>query len=70
MHPMNEETDQTKLGWGGKRENQTGRPPMPMELRRVPLRTTVMPETWQFLRKDEQGMGKAIDKLVRTRKKK
>ena len=67
---MNEETDKPKLGWGGKRPNQEGRPPLPENLRRVPLRARVLPETIHFLAKDDSGMGKAIDKLVRLRKEK
>lgn len=67
---MTEETDKPKLGWGGKRPNQDGRPPLPENQRRVPLRARVLPETIHFLQKDDEGMGKAIDKLVRLRKKK
>jgi hypothetical protein len=67
---MTEETDKPKLGWGGRRPNQDGRPPLPEHLRRVALRTSVAKETRDFLAKDEEGMGKAIDKLVRMRNKK
>ena len=67
---MTEETDKPKLGWGGRRPNQDGRPPLPEHLRRVALRTSVAKETRDFLAKDEDGMGKAIDKLVRMRNKK
>ena len=68
---MTEETeDKPTLGWGGPRPNQTGRPPLPDELKRVPLRTRVLPETIDYLSTDEQGMGKAIEKLVRLRKRK
>lgn len=68
---MTEETeDKPKLGWGGRRPNQDGRPPLPDHLRRVPLRTRVLPETIDFLSEDEDGMGKAVDKLVRLRKRK
>ena len=67
---MTEETDKPKLGWGGRRANQDGRPPLPEHLRRVALRTSVAKETRDFLAKDEDGMGKAIDKLVRMRNKK
>lgn len=71
MKLMTDETeDKPKLGWGGKRPNQDGRPPLPENLRRVQLRTRVLPETIHYLREDEQGMGKAIDKLVRLKKKK
>jgi hypothetical protein len=68
---MSEETeDKPKLGWGGKRDNQTGRPPLPSEMRRVQLRTSILPETKDWLGEDEAGMGKAIDKLVLLAKKK
>ena len=68
---MTEETeDKPKLGWGGPRPNQNGRPPLPEEMRRVQLRTRILPETRDYLAKDEEGMGKAIDKLVRLRKRK
>tara|TARA_B100000886_G_scaffold303110_1_gene233575 strand:- start:18527 stop:18736 length:210 start_codon:yes stop_codon:yes gene_type:complete len=65
-----ENEDKPKLGWGGPRVNQDGRPPLPDHLRRVQLRTRVLPETIHILKKDKQGMGKAIDKLVRIKKKK
>jgi hypothetical protein len=69
---MSEETaDKPKLGWGGPRANQHGRPKLPNELRRVQLRTRVLPTTLHFLSKDKDGMGKAIDKIVeRMRKRK
>jgi len=68
---MTEETkDKPTLGWGGPRPNQTGRPPLPEEMRRVQLRARVLPETKSFLEKDNESMGKAIDKLVRLRKRK
>jgi hypothetical protein len=66
----NEREGKPKLGWGGRRENQDGRPPLPINLRRVQLRTSVLPETKDFLSQDEEGMGKAIDKLVRLFKNK
>jgi hypothetical protein len=62
---MTDDKDEQKLSWGGKRPNQNGRPPLPENLRRVALRTRVLPETIHYLKKDEQGMGKAIDKIVR-----
>jgi hypothetical protein len=66
----NEREGKPKLGWGGRRPNQDGRPPLPEHLRRVALRTSVAKETRDFLAKDEEGMGKAIDKLVRLFKNK
>jgi hypothetical protein len=56
--------DKNKLGWGGKRDNQNGRPKLPPEERRVYLGVRVRPETKEFLEKDEISQGAAIDKLV------
>ena len=56
--------DEKKLGWGGKRPNQNGRPKLPPEERRVYLGVRVKPETKDFLEADEKSQGTAIDKLV------
>ena len=56
-----------KLGWGGKRDNQHGRPKLPPEARRVSIHARVEPSTHKHLKKDPQGIGKAIDKLVRKK---
>ena len=56
--------DEKKLGWGGKRPNQHGRPKLPNEERRVYLGVRVKPETKDFLEADEKSQGTAIDKLV------
>ena len=56
--------DEKKLGWGGKRPNQNGRPKLPPEERRVYLGVRVKPETKEFLEEDEKSQGTAIDKLV------
>ncbi len=59
-----------KLGWGGPRENQNGRPKLPPELKRVVLHARVKPETLHFLKKDKKGVGVGVDKLVVRAKKK
>ena len=56
--------DEKKLGWGGRRPNQNGRPKLPPEERRVYLGVRVKPETKEFLEEDEKSQGTAIDKLV------
>ena len=53
-----------KTGWGGKRDNQTGRPKLPDTLRRVFLTLRVKPETKKYLEADKDGQGKCVDKLV------
>tara|TARA_X000000950_G_scaffold187640_1_gene226944 strand:+ start:258 stop:530 length:273 start_codon:yes stop_codon:yes gene_type:complete len=58
------EKDKQKLGWGGKRPNQHGRPKLPTEERRVYLGVRIKPETKAFLEEDKQSQGSAIDKLV------
>ena len=50
--------------WGGKRPNQTGRPPLPESDRRVHVNARVLPETKRRLAATGQSMGKAIDELV------
>jgi hypothetical protein len=50
--------------WGGKRPNQTGRPKMPEQLKRIYMTMRVKPETKSFLEKDPDGQGKCVDKLV------
>ena len=59
--------EKEKTGWGGKRDNQHGRPKLPAELRRVSIHARVEPETHKYLKKDKDGIGKAIDKLVRKK---
>lgn len=54
-----------KPNWGGKRDNQTGRPKKPDNERREHITARVLPETEAYLRKDKDGVGVAIDKLVR-----
>jgi hypothetical protein len=54
-----------KPTWGGKRDNQTGRPKIPDDERRIHITARVLPETEAYLRKDGDGVGVAIDKLVR-----
>lgn len=56
--------DENKLGWGGKRVNQTGRPKLPDKLRRVYTTMRLKPETKHYLAKDPDGVGKCVDKLV------
>ena len=53
-----------KAAWGGKRDNQTGRPALPEDIKRVHMTLRVAPETKSFLDKDKDGTGKAVDKLV------
>ena len=53
-----------KLGWGGKRDNQTGRKPIPEEDRRIHMTLRVSPITKTFLDSDKDTAGKAVDKLV------
>lgn len=60
--------DKPKLGWGGKRVNQHGRPPMPPESRRVMLQARVSPETKDKLDRMEGSTGKIIDKMVKKQK--
>lgn len=56
-----------KQGWGGKRDNQNGRPKLPPEMRRISIHARVEPDTHKFLTRDKDGIGKAIDKLVRKK---
>ncbi|MAI05004.1 MAG: hypothetical protein CMA07_04775 [Euryarchaeota archaeon] len=63
------ETDKPKLGWGGKRDNQHGRPPLPPEIRRVMLQARVAPETKEWLDKQPESTGKMIDMMVVKKKK-
>ena len=68
---MTEETeDKPKFGMGWPQAQSRRPSTITDHLRRVPLRTRVLPETIDFLAKDEDGMGKAVDKLVRLRKRK
>ena len=57
-----------KPSWGGKRENQHGRPKLPPESRRVSIHARVAPETHEYLAKDKEGIGKAIDKLYKKKR--
>jgi hypothetical protein len=58
-------TPEDKPTWGGKRDNQTGRPKLPDDERRIHITARVLPETKAHLDKEEKGVGVAIDKLVR-----
>lgn len=62
------DTDTPKLGWGGKRVNQNGRPPLPPEERRVRLNARVSPETKDWLDKQATPTGRIIDNMVRKEK--
>lgn len=65
---MNEQ-DKPKLGWGGKRDNQHGRPKLPPELRRVNLNTKVKPETKDWFEGQATPTGQIIDMWVKKNKK-
>lgn len=58
------ETDKPKLGWGGKRDNQNGRPALPPEIRRTFLTARVKPETKDWIMSQEGGAGQTLDRLV------
>ena len=60
--------DEPKLGWGGKRVNQTGRPLMPIDERRVMLQARVAPETKKWLDAQKESTGKIIDRMVMKQK--
>jgi len=50
--------------WGGKRDNQTGRPKIPGDQKRVKVGLRVKPETKAYLESGEGSMGKQVDSLV------
>lgn len=60
-------TEKDKPTWGGKRDNQHGRPKLPPELRRISIHARVEPKTHEYLSRDKEGIGKAIDKLVKKK---
>lgn len=60
--------DESKLGWGGKRVNQTGRPPLPSDKRRVMLQARVAPETKKWFDGQKDSTGKIIDRMVAKQK--
>lgn len=64
------EKDSAKLGWGGKRPNQNGRPKMPPEERRIYMGFRVAPETHDYLQQVEGSQSKEVDRLVRLAKSK
>lgn len=64
------EQDKPKLGWGGKRDNQHGRPKLPSELRRVNLNTKVAPETKEWFEEQSTPTGQILDMWVRKETKK
>ena len=61
-----EEKDKPKLGWGGKRDNQHGRPKLPPERRRVFLQCRIDPETKKLLEQHAGSVGRIIDTLVQS----
>ena len=65
-----EEKDEQKLGWGGKRDNQNGRPKLPKDQKREFLTARVKPDTKKWLLSQEGGAGKTIDRLVHQAKSK
>ena len=62
-------TEKEKSGWGGKRDNQHGRPKLPAEVRRISIHARIAPDTHAYLSKDKEGLGRAIDKLYNKKKK-
>ena len=58
-------TDKQKSNWGGKRPNQTGRPPHRKGAKRVYLNCMVDPETLKKLRTEskrtKQSVGQVVD---------
>lgn len=44
--------------------NQTGRPKLPDNIKRIYTTMRIKPETKKFLESDPDGQGKAVDKLV------
>lgn len=56
--------DEPKLGRGGKRVNQTGRPPLPQNIRRIMLQARVKPETKDWFDSQKESTGKLIDQMV------
>ena len=63
------EKDSAKLGWGGKRPNQNGRPKLPPEERRVYMGFRVAPETHEYFHEKVKGsQSKEVDRLVRLAK--
>lgn len=50
--------------WGGKRDNQTGRPKLPGDQKRVKVGLRVKPETKAYLESASGSMGKEVDSLV------
>lgn len=62
-------TESKNPGWGGKRDNQHGRPKLPTEVRRISIHARIAPETHAHLSKDKDGIGRAIDKLYNIKKK-
>ena len=56
--------DTSKLGWGGKRDNQHGRPPLPSDQRRTKLQVRVKPETKAWFDAQKESSGKIIDRMV------
>jgi hypothetical protein len=56
--------EKPKLGWGGKRDNQHGRPKLPSKDRRVNFNTKITQETKEWLMKQNEPAGRVIDRLV------
>lgn len=70
MIVMADKMDKAKSSWGGKRDNQHGRPKLPTELRRVNLNTKVAPETKDWFEEQAKPTGQIIDHWVREELKK
>ncbi len=64
MIVMTDKMDKPKLGWGGRRDNQHGRPKLPTELRRVNLNTKVKPETKDWFEEQSTPTGQILDMWV------
>ena len=58
------EKQKSEYGWGGRRDNQTGRPRMSDDEKRVMLQARVAPETKNWLDKQKESTGKIIDRMV------
>ena len=50
--------------WGGKRDNQNGRPKLPQEMRRVMITAMVKPETKKYLVSKNENLGRSLDEIV------
>tara|TARA_R100000458_G_C8205489_1_gene194665 strand:- start:291 stop:482 length:192 start_codon:yes stop_codon:yes gene_type:complete len=57
-------TTPTEKQWGGRRANQTGRPPHRAGVKRVYLNCTVDPETLAKLRKESKQTKKSVGRLI------